>query len=137
MFCKQCGTQFPDDVNFCPSCGAAAAPAAPVEQPAPVVNSAPQATAADESRAFFARYPEYRPLNPWAYFGLSVLYALPIIGFIFLIVHSCNSSNLNRRSYARSFWCALIIAVCITVVVLLISLIAGVSIWEYVENIGY
>ena len=27
-----------------------------------------------------------RPLSPWEYFGLQILYSLPLIGFIFLIV---------------------------------------------------
>lgn len=34
MFCKKCGTQFPDNSQFCPACGEkASAPAAPVNPP--------------------------------------------------------------------------------------------------------
>lgn len=25
----------------------------------------------------------YRPLSPWTYFGLSILYAVPVIGWVF------------------------------------------------------
>jgi len=60
--------------------------------------------------------PKYRPLSAWAYFGYSILYALPIIGFIFLIVFSLSDSNINRRSFSRSYFCVLIIAIIITLI---------------------
>lgn len=49
-----------------------------------------------------------KPLSPWKYFGLEILYSIPIIGFIFLIVHSF-SDNINRRNFARSYWCVYIL----------------------------
>ena len=33
----------------------------------------------------------YRPLSPWTYFGLGILYSLPLVGWIFLIVHAVGS----------------------------------------------
>ena len=27
----------------------------------------------------------YRPLSPWTYFGLGILYSLPLVGWIFLL----------------------------------------------------
>lgn len=59
---------------------------------------------------------EFRPLSPWAYFGYSLLYSIPLLGFIMLIINSFSNSNINRRNYARSFWC----------VYVLIALIYGV-----------
>ena len=47
----------------------------------------------------------YAPLGAWTYFGLSVLYALPIIGLIFLLIHTFSDANMNRRSFAWSYWC--------------------------------
>ena len=44
----------------------------------------------------------YRPLSPWSYFGLGILYALPLLGWIFLIVHAIGSANINRRNYRRT-----------------------------------
>ena len=52
----------------------------------------------------------YRPLSPWAYFGLSILYSVPVIGWIFLIAHALASRNINKRNYARSFFCIYILA---------------------------
>lgn len=64
--------------------------------------------------------PQYRPLGAWAYFGLSLLYSVPVIGFIFLIIFTFSSGNINRRSFTRSYWCGYLI-VCI-----LLSLLVGV-----------
>ena len=65
---------------------------------------------------------KYRPIGAWAYFGLNILYAIPIVGFIFLIIHACSSGNINRRSFARSFFCVWIVA---AIVVLITLLAAG------------
>ena len=52
-----------------------------------------------------------RPLSPWSYFGLGILYALPLLGWIFLIVHAIGSANINRRNYARSYFCVYVLAI--------------------------
>ena len=53
----------------------------------------------------------YRPLSPWTSFGLGILYSLPVVGWIFLIVHAIGSMNINRRNYARSYFCAYVLAI--------------------------
>lgn len=53
--------------------------------------------------------PEFRPLGAWAYFGLAILFNIPIIGLIFLIVFSLSDANINRRNYARAYFCALVV----------------------------
>ncbi len=64
------------------------------------------------------RYDQYRyaPLSPWTYWGLSLLYAIPVIGFIFLIVFSFDKSNINRRNFTRSYWCWLIVVVVVVLI---------------------
>ncbi|MBD9097622.1 MAG: ABC transporter permease [Ruminococcaceae bacterium] len=54
--------------------------------------------------------PKYRPLNAWEYFGYTLLFSIPIVGFICMIVFAFNDSNINRRSFARSYFCSLLIA---------------------------
>ena len=44
-----------------------------------------------------------------AYFGLSILFSLPVVGFIFLIIFSVSDANINRRNFARSYWCIYVI----------------------------
>lgn len=69
--------------------------------------------------------PQYKPLGAWTYFGLSLLFSVPIVGFIFMIVFSFDSSNINRRNYARSFFCWLIIIVALTIILLIIGAFTG------------
>jgi hypothetical protein len=54
---------------------------------------------------------KYKPVSAWGYFGLTLLYALPLIGFIFLLIHSFSDANINRRNFARSHWCILLLLV--------------------------
>lgn len=63
-----------------------------------------------------------RVLSMWEYFGLSIIYGLPIIGFIFLIIHSFSDDNLNRRNFARSHWCSFILIA----VLMIITIATGV-----------
>lgn len=53
------------------------------------------------------------PLSVLQYFLYQLLFAVPIVGFVFLIIFSIDSSNINRRNFARSIWCiyALIIVI--------------------------
>ena len=67
----------------------------------------------------------YAPLSPWAYFGLQILFAVPIVGFVFLIIFSISQKNINRRNFARSYWCVYVVAAVIIGVALLISALNG------------
>ena len=71
----------------------------------------------------------YKPLSPWAYFGYSILFNIPFIGFILLIVFSLDNSNINRRNYARSFWCIYILVIFL----LILLLVLGLSIPDITE----
>lgn len=55
---------------------------------------------------------EYKPISMWGYFGYQILFAIPIIGFILLLVFSFGGTrNINLRNYARSYFCLFIIVV--------------------------
>lgn len=68
--------------------------------------------------------PELCPLSPWQYFGLELLYSLPVIGWIFLICHALGSSNINKRNFARSFFCVYAI---VLLLILLLSVTGAFS----------
>ena len=68
---------------------------------------------------------EYRPLGAWSYFGLSILYTLPIIGLIFLLIHTFSGKNINRRSFARSRWCRLLVIILFFLIIYGIAVPAG------------
>ena len=60
---------------------------------------------------------EFTPLSAWAYFGYTILFSIPIIGWIMLLVFSFSKKNINRRNYARSYFC-----------IIAVFLLAGASI---------
>ncbi len=142
MICANCGSEINAGAKFCTICGAAATEQPVVEDvvqaaepvaeasvvAAPVyqepVYTAPTQQQAKQKNKIPA---EYSPLSPWAYFGLQILFSVPIVGFVFLIVFSFNKSNLNRRNFARSYWCGLIIALAIIIVAVVIALVFGLS----------
>ena len=105
MNCPCCGVPVKEGMPFCPSCGTNMN----------ISGSAPQKN---------VNPGKSKPLGPWAYVGYGILFAIPVVGFIFLIIFSINGSNLNRRNYARSYWCALLLVV-ILIIAAMIALIAS------------
>ncbi len=51
----------------------------------------------------------YEPISMWGYFGYEILFAIPIIGWIFLIIFALTAENHNLRNFARSQFCVFII----------------------------
>lgn len=114
--------------------------------PAPVYQSpAPTPAPVAQSQAYYPPAsvpvspkvelpPQYRPLGAWAYFWYGVLFSIPLVGFVFLIVFSFNDANINRRNYARSYWCGLLIAAIIMAVYILLWVVLGASFTAILEN---
>ena len=125
MTCKNCGQINPENTIFCTNCGAklpqAVAPVAEAVMPAAAPDVKTVRTAAPTATAVPA---ENKPLSPWAYLGYSILFAIPLVGFVMLIILSTKAArNVNLRNYARSYWCALLIGVILGIVLAIIGLI--------------
>jgi hypothetical protein len=61
---------------------------------------------------------EYKPIGMWGYFGYQILFAIPLVGFILLIVFAFGGSkNRNLRNFARSYFCWLIILLIIGIAI--------------------
>lgn len=67
---------------------------------------------------------KYKPLGAWTYFGYSILFSIPLLGLILLIVFACSEKNINRRSFARSYFCVYIL---ITIVLLVAIFVLGIN----------
>ena len=66
--------------------------------------------------------PEYRPISMWGYFGYEILFSIPCVGLILLLIFSFGGTqNINLRNFARSYFCLLIIAV------ILFLILAGIT----------
>lgn len=64
---------------------------------------------------------ENRPVGMWGYFGYSILFLIPIIGWIINIVFALGGTrNVNLKNFARSKFCLLIIAIVIGLIVVLV-----------------
>lgn len=76
---------------------------------------------------------QYRLLSPWAYVGYGLLFTLPVIGWILAIVFALNDDNLNRRNFARGYWCMVLVVVILSIVgmVMGVSIMDGFSSYQY------
>jgi len=70
---------------------------------------------------------EYRPISMWGYFGYEILFSIPVIGFICLIVFSLGAKNVNKKNFARSYFCYTIICFVIFMVILAIAFATGAA----------
>lgn len=84
----------------------------------------------------------FKPISAWGYVGYSLLYALPIVGFIFAIINAIGATNRNVRSYARSWFCGLLISLIVLVVVvgvltvLILNNVITKDMWnEYIDQV--
>lgn len=57
-----------------------------------------------------------KPLTPWQYFGLQILYAIPVVGFIFLLIHAIGCPNINKKNFARSFFCVYVLVIIFAII---------------------
>lgn len=145
MICKNCGIEINDDNKFCTGCGAV------VEQPEVTNAAEPEAVpaAAPAAPVYYQPQPQqkeftendlpeqYRPLGAWAYFGLQILFSIPIVGLVFLIVFSFSRGNLNRRSFARSYWCAALVGVAVVVLLLIFAAVLGFGAKDFFDEMMY
>lgn len=148
MFCKHCGIPLEEAVETCPNCGTgltnvleAAEPISEVTEiapgevagsvPEPVPAAAPPAVPAEPTvKVVYQIPPENEPLSAWSYFWLKVLFSVPIVGFVFLMIFTFHGGNLNRRSFARSYWCGLLVTVIVLSVIAIIVLALGNAIYR-------
>ena len=72
---------------------------------------------------------EYKVLSPWAYFGYNILFAIPLVGFILALVLAFDNSNLNRRNFARAYFCGMILVGILVVIAVVFSLLTGMALY--------
>ena len=74
---------------------------------------------------------KYKPMGAWGYWGWSFLFSIPLIGFIILIATAIGSTNINRRSYARSYFCGIFIAIVLVATIVALAIFVFPEIMEY------
>ena len=125
MFCEKCGAVMPQGSRFCENCGAAAAgggqqgpaPQQTYAQPQPAYNQPRHYNQAAGSGSGQAHH---EPLGIGSYIWMFLLSAIPVIGFIVLLVWAFGGSvNLNKKNYARAILIMCVIGVALSVIVVI------------------
>lgn len=135
MFCPNCGSEQTEGSTFCGSCGAKLNAEQPKAQTPPVDRTAQPVVIRQQVFTEDSLPERYRPLGAWAYFGYTILFSIPIVGLILLIVFSLSDANINRRNFARSFWCTLVLALIIFLVLLVVALVTVGSLSGFFRNL--
>lgn len=124
MFCSKCGKELEEGAKFCPSCGAKTGD---VEVDSNNIVSSVSVNAKNETSYmgnivnYDARF-DYTPIGMWAYFLYSILFNIPLIGWICWIVFAVGGTrNINLRNFARSY-------ICLYIVLLVLFLLLHLSI---------
>ena len=69
---------------------------------------------------------EYKPISPWGYIGYNILFALPIVCWVFLFMFAFGKEqNINLRNYARSILLVYLIAIIIGFIAFCAGLISA------------
>lgn len=74
--------------------------------------------------------PQFKPIGAWAYFGLTLVFGIPILGKIIALIVGIAATNRNIKSFARSFFCMLIIEI----VVFLILMACGINLANVISQ---
>ena len=78
-------------------------------------------------------------IRPWGYVGYNILFCIPVIGLILNIIF-CFSKHRNKRYYARSFWCHVLLSLIILAVIAASGLIffkltdTGKTVWTELQE---
>lgn len=77
---------------------------------------------------------KYAPVSTGGYVGMLILFAIPIVGFIFMIVWACGgSNNVNRVHYARAVLILTIIGIVLSIIVSIIAAVVGASVFDAIQ----
>ena len=139
-FCTGCGSELREGVAFCTECGAKAEqhvsqqPAAPQTVPQrvsqPTVQPAPQYTlqpAAEDPN---------KVVGTGAFFGMMLLFSIPVIGWIACVIMAFAPKNENIRHFARANLIWLIIALLIAGLISLAVSALVDFVTPYIEQIS-
>ena len=64
---------------------------------------------------------EYQPISMGGYLGYQILFSIPVVGFICLIIFAIGAKNVNKKNFARSYFCYTIICLCIFAIVFAVA----------------
>ena len=140
-FCPNCGASAAEEEKFCQSCGTPLPKSEEAPAPQPNYQQSHQQTYQEIPQQPYGSYPPSAPASPAdqnpevvstaAFFFLDLLFALPVIGFICVLLFSfIPSINPNLRHFARSRLIWVLIAFVIGLIAVIALIAAGQSIFS-------
>lgn len=143
MNCSNCGKSNPDDARFCDGCGSNLAVTPPQNNftsppppppPPPAQNFQQQYQQPYQQPIGYAPVKDTSPLSMGQYIGMFILTAIPLVGFILLLVWAFGSDvNVNKKNYSRA---VLILAIIGIVLTIIFSVVLG-SLFSSIFSNGY
>ena len=61
----------------------------------------------------------FKPISAWGYVGYTILWSIPVIGWITWLCTAIGSKKKNVKNYARAFLCWVLL-------ILIVSVVAGI-----------
>ncbi len=125
-FCNNCGKEIPDDTSFCNACGT------PVDQPtqqaAPVQQTqGPQIQPASQFEG---------PESTGYFFGMMLVYAIPIVGWIACILTAFKSKHQTKKHFAKAMMIWLIIGLVLSLITGAIITWLGTLLVDYINDLA-
>lgn len=144
--CPSCHAPLEPDAVFCNSCGASLAEnqaqqsqnqqaafsstagqgqqiqanVPPSQAPGGMCSAAAQNYGGQFAYLTEEQLPEqFRPLGAWAYFGWTILFNLPFVGWIITLIKALGKTgNINLRNFARSMFCVYAVILILYLIIL-------------------
>ena len=67
----------------------------------------------------------HKPIRAWGYVGYRILFNIPVIGWLIWLFKALGAKNKNVKNFARSYFCEVVLALIVAVVLAL----AGVAVY--------
>ena len=104
-FCTGCGSELNDNASFCTNCGKAF----DTQQTAQNTMQTPAA------QPVYALVPNTGVVGTGYYFGMMLLFAIPVIGWILCLVTALSNKNQSKKNFAKAMLIWLIIGLILSI----------------------
>ena len=76
-----------------------------------------------------------RPISAWGYVLWQILFAIPVLGWLILLITALCARNLVLRSFARSYFCVLLLVVILTALVVGLAFAGIFNVTDYLRTL--
>ena len=59
----------------------------------------------------------FKPISAWGYVGRSILWSIPVVGWLIWLCKALGAKNKNVKNFARAYFCAFLLSLLVAVVV--------------------